>query len=120
MKIIKSILKFFFFLALAVVLVVGLLLVVLIVIKPYGVDVVKLAPVLLNKNPESSYDHPYLTTKQEALLEAAGVNPENVPTEITPALQKCAESILGEKRAKEIEQGSEPTITEILQLKPCL
>mgnify|MGYP000607403852 CR=1 FL=1 len=120
MKFIKSILKFFFFLILAVIFVIVLLAVALVIIKPYGIDVIKIIPVLLNKNIESSYDHPYLTTKQEALLESAGINPKNIPTEVTPELQSCAESILGKQRVKEIEQGSEPTINEILQLKSCL
>jgi len=101
-------------------LIIILLIAILIVVKPYGINIVKIIPAILNKNPVSSYDHPYLTTQQETLLKSVGIDPKNIPTEITPALQKCATSILGEKRANEIVSGSTPTITELLKLKSCI
>jgi len=92
----------------------------IIIIKPYGVDVIKVIPAVLNENPTSSYDHPYLTTRQEAILESAGINPADVPTQATPAQQQCAVSILGAERVSEIVGGSEPSVEEILRVKKCL
>jgi hypothetical protein len=97
-----------------------LLLIVLIVaiifIKPYGIDITNLV-----KEPiESDYDHPSLTTKQEDVLKSVGIDPKDIPTEITSEQEKCAIEALGEDRANEIKSGDMPTITEILKLKGCL
>lgn len=97
-----------------------LLVIVLAIIKPYGIDVVKVAPAVLDNNPKSSYDHPYLNTKQEAILESAGIDPSTVPTEITLSQQKCAISILGEARVNEIVGGDTPSVVEVLKVKDCL
>ncbi|HNY35825.1 MAG TPA: hypothetical protein PLD14_02475 [Candidatus Pacearchaeota archaeon] len=92
----------------------------LIIIKPYGIDVTKLIPVLFNNNPTSTYDHPYLTTQQEAIFESIGIDPKDIPTEISDSQKKCAISILGEDRANEIVAGAIPSIKEIVKLKDCL
>jgi hypothetical protein len=116
MKIIKNILAIIggIFLALT------LLAAILIIFKPYGVNVIKVISAVLDENPKSSYDHPYLTIRQELLLESVGIDPKNVPTQITPELQKCATLILSDKRLNEIISGSSPTISELLKLKNCL
>ena len=92
---------------------------IIIIIKPYGVDVIKVVPAVLNNNPISSYDHPYLTTEQEVILESAGVDLKTVPTEITQTQQDCAVSILGQNRVNEIISGSAPTISEMFKAKSC-
>lgn len=92
----------------------------LIIVKPYGIDPIKVVPALLETEPQSSYDHPALSTKQEAILEAAGIDPSQIPTEISESQQKCAINIVGEKRAKEIAEGAIPSLPEILKLKICL
>jgi len=92
---------------------------ILMVVKPYGVDVIKVIPAVLENNPTSSYDHPYLTTQQEAILESAGVDLTTVPAEITQNQQDCSVSILGQTRVDEIIAGSTPSMGEILKVKSC-
>jgi hypothetical protein len=92
---------------------------IIVVIKPYGIDVIKTIPVILDKTSTSSYDHPYLTTQQESILESAGVDLEKVPTQITAEQQQCATTILGEERIKEIINGEMPSIVEVLKVKNC-
>ncbi len=96
-----------------------LLIGVIIIIKPYGIDITKIIPAILNKTPISSYDHPYLTTQQESILESVGINPEDVPTQITPQQQECTTSILGAERINKIMAGEIPTLIEIIQIKSC-
>lgn len=93
-----------------------ILFVALIIIKPYGIDVTN----LLKESTSDSYDHPYLTTQQENILKSIGVDSKDIPTEITPAQEKCAVELLGVQRVNEIKAGSTPTLTEILNIKSCL
>ncbi len=115
MQIIKNILAGFGVIFLIIILII----VILVVVKPYGVDVIRITSVLLDKNPTSSYDHPYLSVQQEAILESVGIDTKKLPTEITPALQKCATPILGQARATEIMSGDIPTVEEMLKIKDC-
>ena len=96
-----------------------LIVVVLVVVKPYGVDVTKVVPVIFDETPTSSYDHPNLTTQQEAVLESVGIDLESVPTEVSPSQKECAESALGSERVSEIESGSTPSLGEVLKAKHC-
>ncbi len=99
-----------------------ILIITLIVIKPYGINLIKVIPALVSDNTSdtaSAYDHPYLNEKQESLLEAAGVDVKNIPSEITSAQQQCSVSILGAERAYKIAGGETPTIAEILKIKDC-
>ena len=116
MDILKNILASFGVIFLIIILLIGIF----IIVKPYGVDIIKIIPIVLDENPKSSYDHPFLTNQQELLLESVGIDPKNIPTEITPALHDCAILILGEKRMKEIASENNPTISELLKLKSCL
>lgn len=116
--------KFFMIVGvLAVVFVVGIgiLIVILIYTKPFGVDVVKLVPALIDNNPDepSSYDHPALNTQQEKILESVGVDLKKVPTEITPEQLGCASQTIGASRVQEITAGATPSISEILEAKHC-
>src|SRR3989344_1419191 len=116
MKIIKNILAIIG----GIYLLITLLAIILIIFKPYEIDIIKIIPIVLDENPKSSYDHPFLTNQQELLLESVGIDPKNIPTEITPALHDCTILILGEKRMKEIASENNPTISELLKLKSCL
>ena len=63
------------------------------------------------------------TPEQESIMRSVGVDPAKVPTsaeEITPELATCLVNAVGEKRAKEIEEGSAPTPLEIIKASNCL
>ncbi len=64
--------------------------------------------------------NPLLTEDQEATLETLGIDPADLPTEITPELTTCLTSKVGKTRANEIIQGSEPTTSDILKASACL
>jgi hypothetical protein len=89
-------------------------------IKPFGVDITEVVPAILEEPVPSEYDHPYLTTKQEQILESAGVEVKNIPTEITQDQEQCAIEAIGLQRVNDIKAGSAPTITDVLKTKHCL
>lgn len=64
--------------------------------------------------------NPLLNESQENTLEAIGVEPESLPTEITPAMQVCFVEKLGAERAQEIADGDSPTPGDYLKAKACL
>lgn len=64
--------------------------------------------------------HPLLSASQEKTLESLGINPANMPSEITPAQEKCFEDALGKERVAEIKNGSSPSIAEFFKAKGCL
>jgi len=90
-----------------------------VIVKPYGINLVKIIPAILNTNQKSTYDHPYLNTQQELILESVGIDTKNIPTQITQKQQECVVLILGEERAREIVDGSTPSLNEILKIKKC-
>lgn len=100
---------------------VALLIAFLAIKKPYGIDVIKIAPALIQQKSSAtpSYNHPLLNTEQELLLESVGIDLKDVPTNVTPAQEECSKKILGEKRVAEIKAGSAPSITEALQVQSC-
>ncbi len=64
--------------------------------------------------------NPLLNESQESSLEAVGINPSELPSEITPAMQVCFVEKLGAERAQEIKDGDSPTATDYLKAKSCL
>ncbi len=75
----------------------------------------------VNSNSEQQEDsNPLLNESQENTLEAIGVEPETLPTEITPAMQVCFVEKLGAERAQEIADGDSPTPGDYLKAKACL
>ncbi|MBM3257975.1 MAG: hypothetical protein FJZ05_02055 [Candidatus Nealsonbacteria bacterium] len=64
--------------------------------------------------------HPFLSEDQEKLLETIGVNPEGLPTEITPEMEKCFIETLGAERVKEIMEGAAPSPIDFFKAKGCL
>jgi len=63
--------------------------------------------------------NPLLTEEQEAQLEAIGVDPANLPSEITPEIEKCLVEKLGETRASQITQGDSPNTADFLKASAC-
>lgn len=79
--------------------------------------------VITNKNtvPVDNIDkNPLLNEDQEARLESIGIDPSDLPSEITPEMQKCFVEKLGEQRATEIIQGAAPTTMDFLKANDCL
>lgn len=71
--------------------------------------------------PSTSKDsHPLLTEQQEDTLNAMGIDPATLPTEITPALESCFTQKLGTERVSEIKAGSEVTAVDYLKAKECV
>ncbi len=106
-----------------VVLVVGLFSYVMIK-NPFGLSDIFKASVLkqgVEENLEKykDYDHPLLTEDQEETAIEAGINIEQIPTEITDEQIQCGVDKLGQERVNEIMSGSEPTSFEVIKLLPC-
>jgi len=65
-------------------------------------------------------NHPLLSETQEETLANFGVDASKLPTEITPAMQDCATSKLGEARVQELIDGATPGPMDILRAQECL
>lgn len=63
--------------------------------------------------------HPTLSEEQEQALESIGVNPEALPSTITPEMEACFTALLGEARVAEIKGGASPSPLEVLKTKEC-
>ena len=66
-----------------------------------------------------NYDHPLLSEDQEQMLENIGINPQVVPTEITPEMEDCARGALGDERVDAIIQGATPNTMDLLKAQSC-
>lgn len=64
--------------------------------------------------------HPLLSETQEKTLETFGIDPRDVPSEITPSQEKCFEDKLGKARVEEIKAGDSPTAVEFFTAKECI
>lgn len=60
-----------------------------------------------------------ISAQQEQILKAIGVNPDTLPTEITPALEKCLLEKVGAQRAEEIAKGADITTMDFLKASAC-
>jgi len=69
--------------------------------------------VILDKNP-------LLSEKQEKILETFGIDPADIPSDISPEQEKCFEDAIGEDRVAEIKAGDSPTATEFFKAKGCI
>jgi len=63
--------------------------------------------------------NPLLNEEQEAWLESMGIEPADLPSEITTEMERCFIQKLGEKRANEIIQGDLPNATDFLKANSC-
>jgi len=73
-----------------------------------------------NNLNESEDKNPALSAEQEAQLEGIGIDPAQVPSEISPEMEDCFIQKLGEERVREIEAGASPTALELIKAEPCL
>jgi len=73
-----------------------------------------------NSAVDSADKHPLLNEDQEKVLQSYGVDPAQLPTEITPQMQQCFIDKLGQDRAAQIVAGSAPSPTEIFKARDCL
>ena len=64
--------------------------------------------------------NPLLTEEQEAQLESLGIDPAELPTEITPEMEDCFTQKLGEERTKEIVDGDSPTAIDFFKASSCV
>lgn len=64
--------------------------------------------------------NPLLNEEQEAQLESLGIDPADLPSEITPEMEECFNKKLGSKRAKEIEEGDSPTAADFFKARSCV
>jgi len=69
---------------------------------------------------KSNDQHPLLNEQQEKTLQNYGVNPAQLPDEISPEMEQCFIEKLGRDRAMQIVNGSAPTATEIFKARTCL
>ena len=61
-----------------------------------------------------------LSDSQEKTLETFGIDPADVPTEITAEQEACFVAKLGAERVAEIKAGDSPTATEYFKAKDCM
>lgn len=85
-----------------------------------GSNIENYQPLDTNAAIDSTDRHPLLNEDQEKVLQSYGVDPAQLPTEITPDMQQCFIDKLGQDRAVQIIGGSEPTPTEIFKARECL
>lgn len=99
---------------------IAILIAIILLIKPWNMDIIKTGSILINPPDVSTgYDHPLLTPSQESLLQSVGIDPKDVPTELTPAQEKCAIEALGAERAQALVSGAAPSMTDVLKAKHC-
>lgn len=61
-----------------------------------------------------------LSDEQRATLTTMGIDPESIPTEITPEQEACFVDILGAERVAEIKAGASPSASEMFRVRNCL
>lgn len=93
--------------------------IILAIVKPFGLNVTQIPKAIISPPTESSYDHPLLTEEQEIMLESVGINPQDVPTEITPSQEACSVEALGQERVDAIKAGAAPSLSDYLKAKHC-
>lgn len=73
-----------------------------------------------NEPVKSNDQHPLLNEQQEKTLQNYGVNPAQLPDEISPEMEKCFIEKLGRDRAMQIVNGATPTAAEIFKARNCV
>jgi hypothetical protein len=69
--------------------------------------------VVIDKNP-------LLNETQEKTLEKFGIDPADVPSEISTEQEQCFVDAIGAERVAEIKAGDSPTATEFFKSKNCI
>jgi DNA-directed RNA polymerase subunit H (RpoH/RPB5) len=103
---------------------------ILIAIYLFVTDPLNLKPLIFDQDKEvvestggnsvSIDQHPLLSESQEKTLETFGIDPADLPTEITPEQEACFEDKLGIARVVEIKAGDSPTATEYFKARDCI
>lgn len=78
------------------------------------------APITATSTPSIKTTNPLLTPAQEQALQKIGVDPAKLPTTITPQMEACFVSSLGQKRVDEIKKGASPTPADYFAARSCL
>jgi len=60
-----------------------------------------------------------LSPEQESALRAIGINPESLPSTLTPEMEACFVATLGSARVAEIKGGVSPTPQEVFASRSC-
>ena len=89
-------------------------------LKPLLLNLLTNHQVNLPTSTGGSDKHPLLNKEQEKLLETIGVDVENLPTKVTPEMEKCFTETLGAERVKEIMEGASPGPVDFFKAKGCL
>lgn len=69
---------------------------------------------------ENIDQNPMLNAEQEAALQSFGIDPANLPKEITPEQEACFVSKLGQQRVDEIKGGAAPTASDFFKARGCI
>ncbi|MCD4762158.1 hypothetical protein K8R32_04340 [bacterium] len=68
----------------------------------------------------AKFDHPFLSSEQEVMLENAGIDVSALPTTLSPEMKACGIDALGQDRIDEIINGATPGPLDLLRVKSCL
>lgn len=71
-------------------------------------------------NATTTDPNPLLDEGQEAMLRSFGIDPANLPSEITPQMEACFVEKLGRERVDEIVNGGSPSAAELMTARSCL
>ena len=72
------------------------------------------------KTAPAQFDHPFLSTEQELMLENAGIDVSTLPTTLSEEMKACGIKALGQDRINEIINGATPGPLDLLRAKSCL
>ena len=72
------------------------------------------------KTAPTQFDHPFLSSEQEIMLENAGIDVGALPTTLSPEMKACGIDALGADRINEIINGATPSPLDLLRVKSCL
>jgi hypothetical protein len=64
--------------------------------------------------------NPALSPAQEQALKSFGIDPAQIPSEITPEQEACFVARLGAARVEEIKAGAMPTAAEFFKARDCI
>ena len=68
----------------------------------------------------TQFDHPFLSSEQETMLENAGIDVSTLPTTLSEETKACGIEALGQDRINEIINGATPGPLDLLRAKSCL
>lgn len=122
MKIVGKILQILGAIFLLIILVIVGCVIYFVVADPFNIK-----PLLIDKDEpentseESTDKNPLLTAEQEQQLEALGIDPAELPQEITPAMEQCFIDELGEDKVKFFASGAaSPSPLDVIKTRHCL